>query len=390
MATTRSRVSQLVQNLPPSGIRRFFELVEKMPDAISLGIGEPDFVTPWRIREAGIVSLERGHTQYTPNAGIQELRSELSRYLERRFGLAYDPQREVMVTVGGSEAIDIALRTILEPDDGVLIPQPCFVAYPPCAIMAGGRAISVPTRVEHDFRVQVEDLAAACDEGVRAIVVSYPNNPTGAIMDEAGAQALVEFARERDLLILSDEVYAELTYNGDHVSIAAQPGARDRAILIGGFSKAWAMTGWRLGFAAGPADIIEAMIKLHAYTVMCSPTTAQEAAVEALRACDKEVELMRREYDQRRRVIVNRLNAMGLDCFQPKGAFYAFPSIARTGMTSEEFAERLLTEEQVAVVPGTAFGSCGEGFVRCSYATSMKLIEEAMARMARFVKSLGD
>jgi aminotransferase len=385
MAKTRSRVSQLVQSLPQSGIRRFFELVEKMPDAISLGIGEPDFVTPWRIREAGIASLERGHTHYTPNAGIQELRSEVSRYLERRFGLEYHPQREVMITVGGSEAIDIALRTILEPNEGVLIPQPCFVAYPPCAIMAGGRAVSVPTRLEHQFRVQVEDLEMACDDGVRAVIVSYPNNPTGATIDDAGAIALVEFAGERDLLIISDEVYGELTYNGDHVSVAAQPGARDRAILIGGFSKAWAMTGWRLGFAAGPADIIGAMIKLHAYTVMCSPTTAQEAAIEALKACETEVARMRREYNQRRRVIVSRLNAMGLDCFEPKGAFYAFPSIARTGMRSEEFAERLLAEEKVAVVPGTAFGSCGEGFVRCSYATSMELIEEAMARMGRFV-----
>ena len=385
MAKVRQRVSRLVHSLPQSGIRRFFELVEKMPDAISLGIGEPDFVTPWRIREAGIASLESGHTHYTPNAGIQELRGEVSRYLDRRFGLSYDPQHEIMITVGGSEAIDIALRTILEPGDGVLIPQPCFVAYPPCAMMAGGRAISVPTRVEHDFRVQVEDLAAACDGGTRAIVVSYPNNPTGATIDEEGALAFVEFARERDLLILSDEVYAELTYNGEHVSIAAQPGAQERTILIGGFSKAWAMTGWRLGFAAGPADVIGAMIKMHAYTVMCSPTTAQDAAVEALRACDGEVARMRREYNQRRRVIVGRLNAMGLDCFEPKGAFYAFPSIARTGLMSDEFAERLLAEEQVAVVPGTAFGSCGEGFVRCCYATSMELIEEAMARMARFV-----
>ena len=385
MAKVRQRVSRLVHSLPQSGIRRFFELVEKMPDAISLGIGEPDFVTPWRIREAGIASLESGHTHYTPNAGTQELRGEVSRYLDRRFGLSYDPQHEIMITVGGSEAIDIALRTILEPGDGVLIPQPCFVAYPPCAMMAGGRAISVPTWVEHDFRVQVEDLAAACDGGTRAIVVSYPNNPTGATIDEEGALAFVEFARERDLLILSDEVYAELTYNGEHVSIAAQPGAQERTILIGGFSKAWAMTGWRLGFAAGPADVIGAMIKMHAYTVMCSPTTAQDAAVEALRACDGEVERMRREYNQRRRVIVGRLNAMGLDCFEPKGAFYAFPSIARTGLMSDEFAERLLAEEQVAVVPGTAFGSCGEGFVRCCYATSMELIEEAMARMARFV-----
>jgi len=385
MAKTRSRISRRLESLPPSGIRRFFELVERMPDVISLGIGEPDFVTPWRIREAGIVSLERGHTQYTPNAGIQELRVEVARYLERRFGLAYHPDGEVMITVGGSEAIDIALRTILDPNDGVLIPQPCFVAYPPCAIMAGGRAIAVPTSVAHSFQVQVEDLAAACDEGVRAMVISYPSNPTGAVLAPANAQAIVDFAAERDLLVISDEVYAELTYDGEHVSIAGAPGARDRTILVGGFSKAWAMTGWRLGFAAGPADLLGAMVKLHSYSVMCSPITAQEAAVEALKACDNEVERMRWEYNQRRRVIVNRLNAMGLDCFEPKGAFYAFPSITRTGMTSEQFAERLLAEEKVAVVPGTAFGACGEGFVRCSYATSLALIEEAMKRMAAFL-----
>ncbi len=384
---TKQRISQQVQDLPQSGIRRFFELVEKMPEAISLGIGEPDFVTPWRIREAGIASLESGHTHYTPNAGIQPLRTEVARYLERRFGMDYDPQTEIMITVGGSEAIDVCLRTILERGDGVLIPQPCFVAYPPCVAMAGGRATAVPTRVEHSFRVQVEDLEAACDDNTRAMVVSYPSNPTGATIDPAGAIALMEFAEKRDLLVISDEVYAELTYNGEHVSIAAQPGARDRTVLVGGFSKAWAMTGWRLGFAAGPADIIGAMVKLHAYTLMCSPTTAQEAAIEALKACDGEVARMRTEYNQRRRVIVGRLNAMGLDCFEPKGAFYAFPSIARTGMTSEEFAEGLLQAEQVAVVPGTAFGACGEGFVRCSYATSMELIDEAMTRMARFVGS---
>jgi aminotransferase len=371
--------------LPPSGIRRFFELVEKMPDAISLGIGEPDFVTPWRVREAGIYSLESGHTHYTPNRGIRPLLEELARYLERRFGVSYDPAAELMITVGGSEAIDIALRAVVEPGDGVLIPQPCFVSYLPCAILAGGRATSVYTAVEHEFQVQVEDLAGVCDEGARVLLISYPSNPTGAIMPRRGMEVLIRFAEERDLLVISDEVYAELTYDGQHASAAAVAGAKERTILVGGFSKAWAMTGWRLGFAAGPAEIISAMVKVHSYAVMCSPTTAQEAAIEALRGCDEDVAQMRREYNQRRRVIVNRLNAMGLRCFEPKGAFYAFPSIAKTGLTCEEFAQRLLEEEKVAVVPGTAFGECGEGFVRCSYATSMPLIEEAMARMASFV-----
>ncbi len=385
MEQTRFRIARRVQSLPPSGIRRFFELVERMPEAISLGIGEPDFVTPWRVREAGIYSLERGHTHYTPNRGTRELLEELARYLERRFGVSYDPERELLVTVGGSEAIDIALRSVVEPGDGVLIPQPCFVSYAPCAALSGGRAISVPTSVEHDFQVQVEDLARACDESTRVLLVSYPSNPTGAIMPRAGMEALVTFAAERDLLLISDEVYGELTYDGEHCSAGSIPGPKERTVLVGGFSKAWAMTGWRLGFAAGPADIIGAMLKVHSYAVMCSPTTAQEAAIEALRECDEEVARMRREYNQRRRVIVNRLNGMGLSCFEPKGAFYAFPSIAATGLSCEEFAERLLEEERVAVVPGTAFGACGEGFVRCSYATSMPLIEEAMSRMASFV-----
>lgn len=385
MERTQSRISRRVQELPPSGIRRFFELVESMPDAISLGIGEPDFVTPWRVREAGIFSLERGHTHYTPTRGIKPLLDELARYLERRFGVSYDPDEELLVTVGGSEAIDIALRAVVEPGDGVLIPQPCFVSYAPCTALTGGRILAVPTSVEHEFQAQPDRLEEAYDERTRVLLISYPTNPTGAVMPRAGMEALVSYAAERDLLVISDEVYAELTYNGEHVSAAAVPGGRERTILVGGFSKAWAMTGWRLGFAAGPAEIIAAMTKVHSYAVMCSPTTAQEAAVEALRGCDDEVANMRREYNQRRRVIVNRLNAMGLTCFEPRGAFYAFPSVAPTGMTSEEFAERLLREEKVAVVPGNAFGACGEGFVRCSYATSMPLIEEAMSRMAAFV-----
>jgi len=382
---TRSRIAKRVEELAPSGIRRFFELVEKMPEAISLGIGEPDFVTPWRVREAGVFSLERGHTHYTPNRGIQPLREELARYLERRFGVSYDPDTELLITVGGSEAIDVALRAVLEPGEAVLIPQPCFVSYAPCTTLAGGRVLAVPTSVDHEFQVQPDQLDTAGDDAARALLISYPTNPTGAVMPRAGMEALVARAAERDLLVISDEIYAELTYDGRHVSAAAVPGGRERTILVGGFSKAWAMTGWRLGFAAGPPDIVEAMAKVHSYAVMCSPTTAQEAAIEALRGCDEEVATMRREYNQRRRVILSRLNAMGLTCFEPRGAFYAFPSITRTGMRSEKFAERLLQEEKVAVVPGNVFGACGEGFVRCSYATSMPLIEEAMARMAAFV-----
>lgn len=386
MAKTRSRIARRVEDLAPSGIRRFFELVERMPEAISLGIGEPDFVTPWRIRESAIYSLERGHTHYTPSRGIKDLREKLASYLERRFGVSYDPDRELLITVGASEAIDVALRAVLEPDDGVLVPQPCFVSYVPCAVLAGGRAIPVPTSVEHEFRVQVDDLAQADDGGARVLLTSYPSNPTGATLPRADVESVVAYAEERDLLILSDEIYAELTYDGDHASFVAVPGGRARTILVGGFSKAWAMTGWRLGFAAAEAEIVDAMTKVHGYAVMCPPTVAQEAAVEALVGCDEEVVRMRREYNQRRRVIVNRLNAMGLTCFEPRGAFYAFPSIAGTGMTSDEFAERLLEEEKVAVIPGNAFGACGEGFVRCSYATSMPLIEEALAKMAAFVE----
>ena len=386
MAKTRARVARRVENLPPSGIRRFFELVERMPEAISLGIGEPDFVTPWRIRESAIYSLERGHTHYTPNRGIKDLREKVASYLERRFGVSYDPERELLITVGASEAIDVALRAVLEPGDGVLVPEPCFVSYVPCAVLAGGRAIPVATSVEHEFRVQADELAEADDGGARVILTSYPSNPTGATLRRADVESVVAYAEERDLLILSDEIYAELTYDGEHTSFAAVPGGRERTILVGGFSKAWAMTGWRLGFAAGDAEIIEAMTKVHSYTVMCPPTVAQEAAVEALVGCDEEVVRMRREYNQRRRVIVKRLNAMGLTCFEPRGAFYAFPSVAATGMSCDEFAERLLEEEKVAVVPGNAFGACGEGFVRCSYATAMPLLEEALARMAAFVE----
>ncbi len=389
MTTSQSRVARRVAGLAPSGIRKFFELVERMPDAISLAIGEPDFTTPWRGRESAIYSLEKGHTHYTPNRGTQELREAVASYLERRFGISYHPDREVLITVGAAEAIDLALRAILDPGDAVLIPQPCFVSYPPCTVLAGGVPVPVPTRVENDFRVQAADLEAARADRPRALLMCYPNNPTGAVMGREDLESVVRWAAEKDLVLIADEIYAELHYDGGHVSAAAIPGARDRTILIGGFSKAWAMTGWRLGFAAGPPDLIEAMAKVHAYTVMCAPTMAQEAALDVLTGCDDEVAAMRREYNQRRRIIVKRLRDMGLDCFEPRGAFYAFPSIAGTGLSSEEFAERLLREEKVAVVPGAAFGACGEGFVRCSYATSIAALEEGMARMARFVGRVG-
>lgn len=388
MTTERPRVARHVSALPPSGIRRFFDLVEAMPEAISLGIGEPDFVTPERIRQAGIKSLEEGHTHYTPNRGIRPLLDEIAVYLKRRFGLEYDPDKEIVITVGGSEAIDVALRCLLEPGDAVLIPEPCFVAYSPCTILAGGRPVPVTSNAEHNFQVQVEQLEESYDPGVRALLLSYPSNPTGAIMPREGMERIMQFAEQRNLTVISDEVYAELTYGGEHASAASVPGGRERTILVGGFSKAWAMTGWRLGFAAGPPDIIAAMVKVHSYAIMCSPTTAQEAAIEALRCCDDDVRKMREEYDERRQFIVRRLNEIGLTCFEPKGAFYAFPSIASTGLSSEEFAQRLLEEEKVAVVPGPAFGACGEGFVRCSYATALPKIEEAMKRIEAFVKRI--
>jgi aminotransferase len=380
-----SPVARRVRELPPSGIRRFFGLVERMPEAISLSIGEPDFVTPWRIREAAIYSIEKGHTHYTANRGIQRLREEVSAYLSRRFGVEYDPQSELLITVGVSEALDLGLRVLVEPGEGVIVPEPCFVAYVPCALLAGGRPVPVSLRVEEEFKLSGEAVRQAAREGAKVLVISYPSNPTGATMSREELARVAEAARECGLFVISDEIYAELTYDGEHASFAALPGAKEFTLLLGGFSKAFAMTGWRLGYAAGPAEVIEAMTKVHTYTLMCSPTGAQEAAVEALEAGWGEVARMREEYDQRRRVVVKRLNEMGLSCFEPKGAFYAFPSIRATGMSSEEFCERLLEKEKVAVVPGTAFGSAGEGYVRCSYATGMAQLEEALARMARFV-----
>ena len=377
-----------VEALPPSPIRKFFDLVQSFPDAISLGIGEPDFVTPWSAREAAIFSLEKGATHYTANRGTLELRLEIAAYLQRRFRLDYDPEQEIIVTVGGSEALDLLHRALLNPGDEVIVPQPCFVAYIPLIELAGGRAVVLPTQEKDGFRPSAAQVEPLVTPATRALLLGFPNNPTGATLSAAHLAEIAELARRRDLLVISDEIYAELTYDGDHASIAACPGMKERTVLISGFSKAYAMTGWRLGYAAGPAPLIGAMNKIHSYTIMCSSTMAQKAATEALRSCSREVEIMREQYNQRRRVIVNRLQAMGLSCFSPQGAFYIFPCIRSTGLGSEQFAERLLREARVAVVPGNAFGDCGEGYVRCSYATSLELIEEAMCRLAAFLQRL--
>ena len=377
-----------VEALPPSPIRKFFDLVQSFPDAISLGIGEPDFVTPWSAREAAIFSLEKGATHYTANRGTLELRREIAAYLQRRFRLDYDPEQEIIVTVGGSEALDLLHRALLNPGDEVIVPQPCFVAYIPLIELAGGRAVVLPTQEKDGFRPSAAQVEPLVTPATRALLLGFPNNPTGATLPAAHLAEIAELACRRDLLVISDEIYAELTYDGDHASIAACPGMKERTVLISGFSKAYAMTGWRLGYAAGPAPLIGAMNKIHSYTIMCSSTMAQKAATEALRSCSREVEIMREQYNQRRRVIVNRLQAMGLSCFSPQGAFYIFPCIRSTGLGSEQFAERLLREARVAVVPGNAFGDCGEGYVRCSYATSLELIEEAMCRLAAFLQRL--
>ncbi|OPZ83092.1 MAG: putative N-acetyl-LL-diaminopimelate aminotransferase [bacterium ADurb.Bin429] len=384
-----TRISQRVRQLQPSPIRRFFGLVESMPDAISLSIGEPDFVTPWGTRESGIFSLEKGYTRYTANLGIIELRREIAAYLRRRFDVSYDPQTEILVTVGVSEALDLAMRVLLNPGDRVVIQQPCYVAYPALVSVAGGDPVFMPTHAENSFELAAEDFdRALAESGANVALIGYPNNPTGAILPRERMAALAEVAARRDVVMVSDEIYAELTYEGDPVCFASLPGMRDRTIVLSGFSKAFAMTGWRLGYVAAPAEIISAMNKVHAYTAMCAPTMAQMAAVEALQHGEREVAMMREDYNQRRRVILARLRALGLSCFEPKGAFYVFPCITSTGLTSTEFAERFLMEHRVAVVPGNAFGECGEGYVRCCYATALPLIEEAMARMGQFVASL--
>lgn len=378
-------LSQKVAQIPPSGIRKFFDLLSSIDDVISLGVGEPDFVTPWHIREAAIYSVEKGRTSYTSNYGLLDLRYELARHLERRYGLDYDPQSELLITVGVSEAMDLAMRAILNPGDEVIIPEPTYVSYVPCTVLAGGTPVPVPTNMADNFQLAPAELAARITPRTRAIVLGYPNNPTGAVMDRDKLVEIARLAEAHDLLVISDEIYDRLVYGVEHVCFAALPGMRDRTILAGGLSKAYAMTGWRIGYAAAHQDIMEAMVKVHQYTIMCAPTAAQYAALEALKEGEVAVLEMLEEYDRRRRVIVKGLNEIGLECFEPRGAFYAFPSIRSTGLSSEEFAHRLLVEEKVAVVPGNAFGDCGEGHVRCCYATSLDNIERALERIGRFV-----
>ncbi len=382
----RNPLAQKVVEIKPSGIRKFFDIVSEMEDAISLGVGEPDFDTPWNVRDEGIYALEKGKTFYTSNSGLKELKEEISLYLNRRFHLQYQYQEEVFITVGGSEAIDLALRAMLEPGDEVLIPQPSYVAYEPCTVLAGGTPVFINLQEKNQFRLTKQELLDKVTDKTKILILPFPNNPTGAIMTRQDLEAIAEVVREKDLYVISDEIYAELSYGEeDHVSIASLPGMKERTILINGFSKAYAMTGWRLGYACGPKLIIEQMLKIHQYAIMCAPTNSQYAAVEALKNCDSDVERMREVYNGRRRYLMHRFKEMGLDCFEPFGAFYVFPSIKKFGMTSEEFANRLLQEQKVAVVPGTAFGECGEGFVRISYAYSLENLKTALERVEQFL-----
>ena len=386
----RNPLSETIVNIKPSGIRKFFDLVSEMndKDVISLGVGEPDFDTPWHVRDEGIYSLEKGRTFYTSNSGLKELREEICNYLDRRYQVSYDWHHETIVTVGGSEGIDIAMRAMLDPGDEVLIPQPSYVSYEPCAILAGGKPVIIELKAENEFRLTPEELLEHITDKTKILVLPYPNNPTGAIMEREDLEKIAEVVMEKDLFVLSDEIYSELSYKGDHVTIASIPGMKERTILINGFSKAYAMTGWRLGYACGPREIIEQMTKIHQFAIMCAPTTSQYAAVEAMRNGDADVAIMREAYDQRRRYLVNAFKEMGLECFEPYGAFYIFPCIKEFGMTSEEFAERFLKEEKVAIVPGTAFGDSGEGFLRISYAYSLQNLKAALERLDRFVKKL--
>lgn len=384
----RNPLSQTITNIAPSGIRKFFDVVSEMPDAISLGVGEPDFDTPWRIREEGIYTLEKGKTFYTSNAGLKELKIEICRYLDRKVDVQYDYRNEVIVTVGGSEGIDIALRAMLDPGDEVLIPQPSYVSYLPCTILANGTPVTIPLKEKNEFKLTAEELEAAITPKTKILVMPFPNNPTGAIMTKEDLEPVVEVIKKHDLFVISDEIYSELTYGTKHVSIASFEGMKERTILINGFSKAFAMTGWRLGYACGPKEIIEQMVKIHQYAIMCAPTNSQYAAVEALRNCDAEVQEMMEAYNQRRRFLMSEFRRMNIQCFEPFGAFYVFPSIQEFGMTSEEFALRFLEEELVAVVPGTAFGDCGEGFLRISYAYSIDDLKVALGRFEKFITRL--
>jgi len=380
-----SYISQRANRISPSGIRKFFDLLASMDGVISLGVGEPDFTTPWHISEAAIYSLGKGYTMYTSNSGMPELRQELARYLEDSYDIRYDPSGELLITVGVSEGLDLVMRAILNPGDEVIMPDPCYVAYESCVLLAGGKPVKVPTNQDNNFEVSAADIEARITDKTKAILIGYPANPTGAVTSRDKLSQVAELALRHQLLVISDEVYARLVYGVEHTCFASLPGVKENTILLGGFSKAYAMTGWRIGYAAGPAEIIAAMTKIHQYTMLCVPTMSQVAAIEALRSGESSALEMVEDYNRRRRVIVKGLNDIGLTCFEPRGAFYAFPSIKCTGMTSEEFAEKLLIEEKVAVVPGVAFGECGEGYVRCCYATSLTDIEEALSRMKRFV-----
>ena len=386
----RNPLSDKIVTIPPSGIRKFFDIVSEMNDAISLGVGEPDFDTPWHIREEGIYSLEKGRTFYTSNAGLRELKVEICRYLSRRQEISYDPDHEVMVTVGGSEAIDLALRVMLNPGDEVLIPQPSYVSYVPCTILADGVPVVIELEEKDQFKLTAEKLREKITPRSKILVLPFPNNPTGAVMGKEDLEAIAKVVEEHDLFVISDEIYSELTYEQKHVSIASIPGMKERTVLINGFSKSYAMTGWRLGYACAPAMILTQMLKIHQFAIMCAPTTSQYAAVSALRNGDGDVEMMRESYNQRRRYLMHAFKEMGLECFEPYGAFYTFPSIKRFGMTSDEFATKLLQEEKVAVVPGTAFGDCGEGYLRISYAYSLKSLKEALGRIDRFIRKLDE
>ena len=386
----RNPLSDKIVTIPPSGIRKFFDIVSEMKDAISLGVGEPDFDTPWHIREEGIYSLEKGRTFYTSNAGLRELKVEICRYLSRRQEISYDPDHEVMVTVGGSEAIDLALRAMLNPGDEVLIPQPSYVSYVPCTILADGVPVVIELEEKDQFKLTAEKLREKITPRSKILVLPFPNNPTGAVMGKEDLEAIAKVVEDHDLFVISDEIYSELTYEQKHVSIASIPGMKERTVLINGFSKSYAMTGWRLGYACAPAMILTQMLKIHQFAIMCAPTTSQYAAVSALRNGDGDVEMMRESYNQRRRYLMHAFKEMGLECFEPYGAFYTFPSIKRFGMTSDEFATKLLQEEKVAVVPGTAFGDCGEGYLRISYAYSLKSLKEALGRIDRFIRKLDE
>ena len=384
----RNPLAEKCVGIKPSGIRKFFDIVSEMKDAISLGVGEPDFDTPWHIRDEGIYSLEKGKTFYTSNSGLKELKQEICHYLKRKQGLNYDYNHEVLVTVGGSEAIDLAMRAMINPGEEVLIPQPSYVSYEPCAVLADAKPVFINLKAENEFRLTAQELREAITDKTKLLVLPFPNNPTGAVMRKEDLEAIAEVIIEKDIYVLSDEIYGELTYNGEHVSIASLPGMKERTILINGFSKAYAMTGWRLGYACGPRIILDQMVKIHQFAIMCAPTTSQYAAVEALRNGDEDIKEMRTAYNQRRRFLMNAFKEMGLECFEPYGAFYVFPCIKEFGMTSEEFATRFLEEEKVAVVPGTAFGDSGEGYLRISYAYSLENLKVAIGRLRHFVEKL--